>query len=215
MKTLIILLLTFTFLLLTSPVSAQTASLSAIPAIEIGDSLIDPTSPFYFLKTIRERIEQTLQLSDHSKTIGQVEFAHRRLREVNSLVNNKRQDLIEVTLEKYRHHGELAFKKSAENFNLGLDVAEGLSSQIDVLVRIYDQIGDPNGKRAIRASVIRLEENMDKFLGQRSEIDLRQTQACQFLMKVSEDGSLNEPERAILKQKVTQCVIPDLIRDPR
>lgn len=196
----VLFLLVACYLLLVTPTFAQ-----ELESIEIGKSLIHPASPFYFLKTLRENTEEKFHFSDQARAIGQVEFAHRRIREVNSLISIKRQDLIEETLERYRHQVDLAYKKASSDAGLSTKVAEGLARQTDVLIRNYDQIGDQNGKRAIRASVIKIEEENQK-VGKTEDLDLRQQKICDFLTRVSEDGSINEPEREILKQKANSCI---------
>jgi hypothetical protein len=223
---LILALLTLTFGLLgTCNVTlAQTTSSSSadqliknVPnpgSVDLGESLIHPASPLYFLKAIREKVEVLLGGSSETKSMRQVEFAQRRLREVSSLVKAKRQDLIPATIEEYKAH-----LKNAEDFAMGneelqVTVGEATSRHLEVLQRVYDMVGNPNAKAAIRGAIERageqntalLEnlstENQQKLIRKTAQ---REAFACKFLMREATSAGLNDTEKLSLGQRVNKC----------
>lgn len=183
-------------------------------SVDLGESLIHPGSPLYFLKTLRERIEVFLDSSSEAKSMRQIEFAQRRLREVNTLVKIKRQDLIPVTLEAYKVH-----IKDAETFakideDLSVRVGEAIARHLDVLQRAYDTVGNPTAKAAIRAAIERSEEQNSLLLQRLSTIPQqklikkvaeRQASACNFLMREASSSGLNDTEKESLKDRVNKC----------
>lgn len=194
--------------------SSEATTLSDPGAVEIGESLIAPDSPLYFLKTIRERIEVLLSPTTESKVNRELEFAQRRLREVRALVKNKKQDLIPVTLEKYKLHLSQIDQLSKENQGLQARAGEAVARHLDVLQRVYDAVGNPAAKQAILASLERAEEHnrklidrLDVALQQKliKNIAARQHLACQFLIRESTSSGLNDTERAVLQERIAKC----------
>lgn len=190
-------------------------SINESGAIEVGESLISPVSPLYFLKAIREKIESFFGGSDEAKVIREIEFAHRRLRETRALVKNKNQDLIEPTLEKYQFHIRKAGELASKSEELQIKVGDAVARHLDVLQRVYDQVGNPRAKMAIRTAIERAEEHNQVLLEQLSLINqqklirmiaLRQAQGCRFLQRETSSSALNDTEREYLKQKVGQCM---------
>lgn len=183
-------------------------------AVEIGASLIPPSSPLYFLKAIRERIEVIFATTREVKTQRQIEFAQRRLRELNSLVKSGNHELVEVTMERYRQHLSEAQRQFGQNQDLQSKVAEAVSRHLDVLVRVYDTVGNPRAKTAIRAAIERAEEQnratlqtletvaQQQLIG---KIALRQAHACRFLIRESTASGLTSTEKEVLKDKVESC----------
>lgn len=224
--TIVLAILTFSFVLL-GPCNiafAQDSTNSALQltdvatdpgAVEVGESLIYPGSPLYFLKAIREKIETALDGSQEAKAMRQIEFAQRRLRETKALLKHKNQDLIDSTLEKYRNHLKTAQDIATNNQDLQVKVAEATSRHIDVLTRVYDQVGNPRAKQAIRAAIERSEEQQ-RLLLQRLDLArqqklirataLRQAHACRFMAREATASGLTDTERAFLKDRVTECL---------
>lgn len=183
-------------------------------AINIGESLIHPASPLYFLKTIRERIEAALTTTQEAKVMREVEFALRRLRETNALVKVKKQDLMDSTLEKYKFHLSRAFSLARDSEDLQVKVGEATSQHLDVLQRVYNQVGNPRAKQAVRAALERAEEHNRLLLQKLSlvkqqqlikAVALRQAFACKFLAREATASGLNDVEREVLHQKVKEC----------
>ena len=183
-------------------------------AIEIGESLIHPASPLYFLKAIREKIEMAIASSSEAKAITEVEFAQRRLREVRALLKLKRQDLIPPVLERYKAHIKEAGDLSSRHDELTVRVGEAVSRHLDVLQRVYDQAGNPTAKASIRAAIERAEEHnrilLEKLdlVSQQElirKVALKQALACRFMMREASSSALNDTERAFLKDKVGKC----------
>lgn len=189
-------------------------------AVDLGESLIHPASPLYFLKAIRERIEMILDSSQEAKSMRQVEFAQRRLREVATLVRIKRQDLIPPTIEQYKLHLKNADEFTKQNEELKVRVGEAISRHLDSLQRVYDMVGNPSTKAAIRSAIERSEEQniaVLKNLSIESQQKLirktagRQAFACKFLMREATSSGLNDSERESLKQRVRDCTTNALL----
>ncbi len=199
-----ILVLTFVILLLFSnPVFAEEASFSATLSStgnDIGVSKITPASPIYFLKTLRENLEMKLALTPHVKKIRQLEFATRRLREVRSLREVNRQDLIQPTLERYLSYLSKLDPQDLSDPEVVTRVKESLAVHLEVLEQIYTKITNKSAKIAIRSIVNRIVERVGVPLYAR-------VPACYFLQKESTASSITEPERVILQERATKCLI--------
>lgn len=183
--------------------------------LDVGDSLISPASPLYFLKAWRERIEIFMSEDRVVTAHRKLEFSVRRLREVKSLTEQKREDLIESTLERYRKHIDEIRNLIGKNEDFQMNFGKSIARHLYVLQILYYDTNDLNAKRAIRASMQQLErfnrdiiERMeDKDLKEQliDSIALRQIAACQFLDLESSNAGLNESEREHLRDYVTGC----------
>lgn len=217
----VVAILTFSFALF-APCSTTFAqgdlteglTLNDAGAVDIGESLIHPASPLYFLKALREKIEFTLAGSTDAKAQRQLEFSQRRLREVNALIKKNRQDLVDSTLERYKFHLSEAQNLSNNSEGLTAKVGEATARHLDVLQRVYDQVGNPRAKQAIRAAIERNEEHIRKLLQKLSLVEQqklirqtakRQAMACIFLEREASGSGLNDTERQYLGQKVKDC----------
>lgn len=199
-----------------TPGPSATASAILDPgAVEVGEPLIKPTSPFYFIKIIREQFEEKFGSSERKdKVTRQLEFSQRRLREVNSLIKGNRQDLIEVFMQRYRENITSALLFTGPEDSLKAVVAGALARHLDVLARSYDQVGDPKAKRAIRASFIFAHEKSSGSLAGlkgedkkdlESKIDNRLVVGCKFLIREASSAALTETESLLLQEKASSC----------
>lgn len=204
-STWILAILTLSFIFL-SGCSLALAQDNDVGAVDIGESSISPDSTLYFLKAIREKIELALAGSSEIKAQRQLEFATRRLREVNALVKNKRQDLIDSTLERYKSALSETENLVSQNNDLKIKVGEAVARHLDVLQRVYDQVGNPRAKQAIRAAILRAEEH-NRLLLQKLDISSqkRQSLACRFLAKEASGSGLTDTEKVYLGQKAKDC----------
>ena len=219
----ILAILTFTFILLGSCGSVLAANdddltsgltLNDAGAVDIGESLIHPASPLYFLKAIREKIELALAGTKETKAQRQLEFSQRRLREVKALVKQKRQDLIDSTLERYKASLSEAENLVSQDEDLKVTVGEAVARHLDVLQRVYDQVGNPRAKQAIRAAILRAEEH-NRLLLQKLDFSSQQklirktaqqqALACKFLAKEASGSGLTDTEKVYLQEKVGKC----------
>ncbi len=196
------------------PAATSTAQLDEFGAVEVGSSLIGPESNFYFLKIWRERIEVFLAGSTETKVVRELEFAQRRLREVRGLVKDRRQDLIEPVMKRYEEHMRSAAKLAAEDRQLQIKVAEATARHLDVLTRVYDEVGNITAKSAILGAIersaehnsqllARLEDNNKKDLVKR--VTLRHAQTCKFLSREASNSGLVNEQQQILKRRVESC----------
>jgi hypothetical protein len=188
-------------------------------AVNIGYSLIDPAHPLYFLKTAKEYLEVHFfsPVTDISKVTRNLEFAQRRLREVNSLIKDKRQDLIVPMMEQYKNYLNLTDKIAPDKENIKTEIAQSKARHIDVLMRLYDQIGDPAAKRAIRSAIVEAENYNGHALQDiqdpsikadlTEKISQRQKLVCAFLSREASSSALNDTERYYFSQKARECKI--------
>lgn len=185
-------------------------------ALEVGDSLISPSSGLYFLKALRERIELYFSDTNQVKTQRELEFSVRRIREAKTLIDEKREDLIEVTLQKYRNHLDAVQKLSNGGRGMNVNVGASVARHMYVLQSLYYNINDLAAKRAVRTSIQRvLEHNWDLLNSKElalvektalsEQIALRQIAGCKFLSDETNNTAFNESEREILKEYVEGC----------
>lgn len=182
---------------------------------DIGQSIIHPAHPLYFLKTIREIIEMKLAGTAHVRGLRHFEFSTRRIREVKSLISQKRPDLIPPNLEKYwsslnQMMGLLNFKDQA----LANQVIDGIISHLRTLQRAYHQTNHPQAKMAIRTTVNRVSEwnvklwdrlTLDDKMKLSQRLMTSQMIACSFLAKEASSSSLNEVEQVVLSERAQKC----------
>lgn len=181
-------------------------------AVEVGEALISPASPAYFLKMLRERIELMLGGSPIVKVTRELEFGQRRLREVNTLVKSRKQELIAATLEKYKAHIRNARDFAASDTQIQIKAIEAVGRHVNVLKRVYDQVGNPQAKVAIRGAILQAEEQNRALMGKldskedlKTEVVLRQSDTCKFLAREATSSALNATERSIFRDRADVC----------
>ncbi len=164
---------------------------------DIGYSRLNPASPFYFLKTIRESLELDLALTPRTKLLRQLEFATRRLREARTLIS-KNADLIPPTLERYSSYLNSLPDKNLEDSEVGLRIKESLSIHLDTLYQMYAEVSAPRAKMAIRAAINRIIQRADVP-------QLTKLPACSFLSHEASSSALNQTEKYVLAQRAQKC----------
>lgn len=188
-------------------------SFDASPSANLGESLIYPGSPLYFLKAAREKIEVLFDSNNDVKAMRQVEFAQRRLREIASLIRHNRQDLIPETLEHYKIN-----LKNLENVyrkeDIAIKVGEAVSEHLDVLEHLYGTIGEARAQAAVRSSIETAEGFNSNLLAKLSlssqqaligKIAKNQALACKFLTRESKSDSLSDTEKVYLSEQAKKC----------
>lgn len=228
-KSISVLALISTFLIFSPQVFASTSTMSASPsamqlpvsridpgALEVGDSLISPASSLYFLKALRERIELAMSSNTQMQSQRQLEFTVRRLREVKSLIEERREDLIPETLERYKDSLNQLNGISKNDEGLQEALGESIARHAYILQTLYYQTSDPSAKRAIRSAIeavvnynTKLLTNLENDLLRQqltSSVGLRQIAACQFLASQTKASELNDAERVILKDDASKCL---------
>lgn len=182
---------------------------------DLGKSRISPASPLYFLKSVREALEIKFAGTAYVKTVRELEFADRRIREVNSLVKTPKEDLIQPTLEKY-WAGLQRFKKAA-NLKDGLmleTVNRKLMIHMEALQKVYPQLADLKAKRSVRTTVYKLSQWQEQLIDELilfGQPDLARAviksglSACHLLSKEASSSALNEVEKGILTERADWC----------
>lgn len=206
----IIALFTFYFLLLTFsyPVFAQED--------DIGLSQITPASPLYFLKSIREVLELKFAGTTRIRAIRELEFATRRVREVKSLANTTRQDLIEPTLYQYLFHlEEFIGIADLKDPDFATQASKNITAQMNALQVVYGHVSNKRALMSIRATINNLSKLDLKLIdrlnlaGRRlpaEQIFFSRLSACNFLGKEASSSALNEVEKAVFVKRASECL---------
>lgn len=165
---------------------------------DIGQSILHPAHPLYFLKTIRESLELKFAGTRKVVYIRRLEFATRRLREVKSLIQVGNFELIIPTLENYSSQLNSLPDQGLQEKEVLKVIENNLSNHLEVLQHIYYQIENSRAKMALRATINRIIQRADlppsaRLLG------------CGFLSKEASSSALNEVEKATLLQRVQKC----------
>lgn len=198
---------------------AVSANIVFAQDINFGVAKINPASPFYFLKSVREILELKFAATTHVKALRQLEFATRRIREVNSLIKTSHQDLIEPTLDRYL----FSLEEVTHIFNLRdkmmvEQVSVETSQHMAVLQTIYSQVSEPRAKMAIRATINRLSKFDQEIISKLNLLQLSPDQriinsklaGCNFLSKEASNSALNEIERIVISERAQKCLNPKL-----
>lgn len=165
--------------------------------IDIGQSRIHPASLFYFLKAIRENIELKFALTSRVKMLREMEFAIRRLREVNALVTIN-QDLIQPTLESYNAHIKIIPDIDLDDTEISVMTKNNLVVHLKVLRHVYDKASNLKAKMAIRSA-------MNRII-QRSDVPVfAKVPVCNFFIKEATSSSLNQTEKFVLQSRAQKC----------
>lgn len=175
------------------------SSCSSVYATEndIGTSKINPASPFYFLKVIRESLELKFAGTSHVRKFRELEFATRRLREAKTLISIN-EDLIPPTLEKYSSHLANLSDKDLKDQEISERIKESLVIHLKILQKIYDQVSNKRAKMAIRAALNRII--------QRSDVpSYAVVPVCNFFLKEASSSALNQTEQVVFSERAAFC----------
>lgn len=165
----------------------------------IGKSQLHPAHLLYFLKPVRESLEMHFAQTRRVKMIRQLEFATRRLREVRSLIDTKREDLIEPNLEKYWYHFQKLPDKDLADGELVASIKGVTAVHLEVLEDVYQQVVNKRAKISIRSAINRLSQRQDP------EPETKD-RACEFLARESTSSALNQAEQAIYSERTKKCL---------
>ncbi|MBI2086253.1 hypothetical protein HYT74_02845 [Candidatus Daviesbacteria bacterium] len=183
----------------------------------IGESQVNPASPLYFLKSVREVLELKFAATTNTKAFRQLEFATRRIREVKSLAKTPRQDLIEPTLYRYLSNmQELNGLVNLKDNDSATQVIDVVGLHMTILQAVYDQVSDLRARMSIRVTVNRLSEWDQQLIDrldlvkQHSLVDkvtALKLSRCSFLAKEASSSALNEVEKVVLSERAQKCLI--------
>lgn len=185
----IIVITAFCLFLLATPVFAQ----------DIGSSRLSPENPLYFLKAVREKLEMQFAGTEKVRVLRRLEFAQRRLREVNSLIAVYREDLVAPNMEKFLL--ELTLFGLIKDQSLHEVISDSLGYYMQVLVALYGDLTDPKARLGVRSAIYRLALTAQIYPPQVSKFTL----GCDLLTKEASSSALNESERQILKERGEKC----------
>lgn len=165
---------------------------------DIGQSQIHPAHPLYFLKAIRENLEMHFAKTPKVKMVRQLEFSTRRIREAKALISKDRQDLIEPTMERYWSHMNTVLKFRPREEWLTLLLNHKVSTHLNVLEELYQNLDDKRAKMSIRTAIYRILNSSD-ITGE------PRLKGCEFLSKEASSSALTDVERTILKERADRC----------
>lgn len=165
----------------------------------VGKSQLHPAHPLYFLKPVREALEMHFAQTPRVKMIRSLEFATRRLREVKSLIDVKREDLIEPNMEKYWYHLQKLADKGLEERELVSSIKGATAVHLEVLEDVYARLENKRAKMALRSAINKLSHRQDLEIGTKIK-------ACDFLTREASASALTETEQVILQERGENCL---------
>lgn len=192
----IVVLIAVILFFFSNPVFAQQASFSA--SNDIGVSKIDPQSPLYFLKTIREDLEIKFAKTPRDQILKQLEFAQRRLREAKTLMTTTHQDLVQPTLERYWDHLQKVLNFNPRDEGLTRSIRQTLASHLRVLETMSSQANQKQSQIAIRTTISRI-----SLKGDLDGPDIKY--GCSLLQKEASKSGLNEVEKVVFLERAKKC----------
>lgn len=166
---------------------------------DIGYSRIHPAHPLYFLKGVRENLEMHFAQTPRVKFIRQLEFATRRLREVNSLILKNRQDLIEPNLLRYWVYVSTLIDKNSKNKDVMQEITDNLRVHTENLEKIYFQLTNLRAKMAVRSTLNKIIEKVDLPIPVKITV-------CNLFTREATASALNEAEREVYKERAQKCM---------
>ena len=182
---------------------------------EIGQSLINPASPMYFLKSVEEILEVKFVTNNKDQGLKQIDLAKRRLEEVKSLIMIDRGDLVSPTLEKY--WSSLSKFLNYTTFiddRLKYEVLDQVGKHIILLEDSYYRTDNQKARISIRAVLSKVPswnlqfiEKLNNFQKTQlsAKIKSNQNLICDFLSKEASSSALNQTERAVLLERGQKC----------
>jgi len=158
---------------------------AVIPAFAFGEVsgselphiYLNPDSPFYFLKTIKEQIQLFFTFSAEKKVEQYLNLAERRLAEYQKMVEKGKTEIAEKTLSQYENWLNHAFKKLEELKNQGKNindsyqkVEELISKHLEIIQKNLTQVPEAAKKELEKAieTLNKLLENVFKAENKKS-----------------------------------------------
>lgn len=137
--------LIFSFTFVTDPALAYDTSKVAV--LNDYNPTLLPDSPFYFLKTWWEGIQELLTTNPVSKADLYLKLANKRMVEAEKLMEKGKVDLAKKLINQYQERLEKAIQKTEEAKGEGKDVSEIVAKltansvrQQEVLAKVYDKV---------------------------------------------------------------------------
>lgn len=180
-KLLILLAVVVGGLLFTTAALAQEATPAAEQ--EIYTPRLLPDSPFYFLKSWKEKIELFLAQTPEAQAEKYAELATRRVAEAKVMVKKKKFQFVERLMVQHQRHLEKAQEKIEEAEKKGRDVervltivTEATNQHLNVLTEVYEKASEQAKEaieHAIEVSSQGQERALEAIAGERKQ-ELRQ-----------------------------------------
>lgn len=153
-----------------TPIPTPTPTVTEAPT-ETEDPGILPDSPFYFLKTVWEKIQEFLTLDPLKKAELHLRFAQRRLEETQKMCEKGKCGIAEKWLERFQEKIEIATRSAERAQEAGRDVTalveklqENLARQQAVLDRVIEKAPEP-----AKGALLKAKENSARGINQAIE----------------------------------------------
>jgi len=148
---------------------------------DIGETLLAPDSPFYFLRNWQERIERLFARSDEARADLELRHAQRRVGEMRRLARLGRDNLLERVRERWQAHLERAQERAERVGERREEVRQRVLEATDrhrtVLERVREEAPERAREaldRAIENSRVQRERLLERFSpDQRRELEKR------------------------------------------
>ncbi len=148
-----------------------------------------PDSPFYFLKSWKEKIQTFFTFNAEQKAKQYFHLAGVRLAEYQKMIEKGKTEIAEKTLTKYQNQLNRALEKAEELKNKGKDI-ENLKTQIEQAAPKYLEILGQNlqkvseqAKKGMEKAIENSQKQIEKILEKRIE------KACTMEAKICPDGT--------------------------
>ncbi len=198
----------FSFLILNSTLLTPLsfAQNFKLPSTELKEDSFNASSPFYFLKTVKEDLSLVLNTSKSSKLKLQSELSFTRLNEANTLSKDKESN-IPKTISRFEKHVEGMVSLKNEDLS---KTAQNLATHLGMLQRLYAKTEDPKAKESIMRAMDNENNHIQNLLAttspeNRADIEklvlFRQTEALRFLKKESTSSSLPKDYSQSLRER--------------
>ncbi len=118
---------------------------------------ISPESPFYFLTSVYETIDMALTFDDEAKLDKAIEFADRRVAEMDLIAEDGNEATLEKLQEKYEKHIATAEKIAARNQEKEMEMIQTI---VEAQEKHVLKLKDVAEKVPLKAK-----ENIDRVIG--------------------------------------------------
>lgn len=151
------------YLLFSSTSLAQTASSSAQNDYQLPYAGLLPDSPLYFLKALRDKVEEFLISDPLKKAEFDLKAADKRLSMGISLFDERKYSLSEGTISKGENYFEDGLKNMEEIEKQGRAIDPGLLVSYDLSTRKHKEILEGLIKRSSGTVKQKLENNLKRI----------------------------------------------------
>ncbi len=167
---------------------------SAQEVNDLPEAGITPDSPWYFLDSLSEKISLTFTFNQEKKIAKELRYAEERLAEVQKMVQNQKNQKLDVGLQNYEklmNKVQERLQTNADNVKIGenamKNVKERSENHMRVLSEVYDKV-PAQAKKGVENALKNSAKNYQQAALQLNE-DAQQINA-QLMESLSEEMKL-------------------------